>query len=227
MSSENALLLALESFKARYSGSPLPQKLDPPAGRREWISPDGMVSYNSYVYAFQVHTTIPQSENSTGQFNSSETIIFAAAKAALFHDTETLATILADPSMSPKDAKALGRIVSNFDPDVWAKESLWISDLTLLIKALFNPTMMQELLSTRGMLICEASPRDVIWGIGAPAKQVRVALVPRDWKGRNELGKSLARVRDYLLRVLEAEMVGDVAFLVDREKVVLFFSWFE
>ncbi|KAJ3065437.1 hypothetical protein HDU98_011204 [Podochytrium sp. JEL0797] len=101
--------------------------------------------------------------------------------------------------MSPSVAKALGRRVQDFDAAVWAIDSLWISDLVLLIKVLNNAGVLRELLQTRDLMICEASPRDTLWGIGVGAKNTDVCLHPQKWRGRNELGKSWMRVRDYLL----------------------------
>ncbi|KAI9343573.1 hypothetical protein BDR26DRAFT_894216 [Obelidium mucronatum] len=160
-------------------------------------------------------------------FTSSETVIFAACKAALFNDAETLQEILNDPGMSPKDAKAMGRIVKNFDADIWSTESLWISDLVILLKCLHNSLVVDELFRTGNMILCEASPRDVIWGVGASAKQVEVCLNPKRWKGKNELGKSLMRVRDFLFKILRSESIEDVEFIVPNEKYDMFLSWFE
>ncbi|ORY43595.1 DUF1768-domain-containing protein [Rhizoclosmatium globosum] len=234
---EIKIALALESFKARTTTLPFTFQTNPiakKAGTRYCISADGMTSFNDFVYAFQgsksstlsnwSKCTIPLGNT---VFKSSETVVFAACKAALFNDTETFQLVMSDPGIGPKDAKGLGRLVKGFQADVWERESRWISDLVLLIKCLWNQEVMEELLRTNGKRLCEASPRDTVWGIGAGAKNVEVALNPKRWAGRNELGNSWERVRGYLLSVLEAKSVGDVPFLVEIEKVAMFSNWFE
>ena len=45
----------------------------------------------------------------------------------------------------------------------------------------------------------EASPVDVIWGIGM-AKDHKSILDPTEWRGQNLLGFALMEVRDILMR---------------------------
>ncbi|KAJ3096640.1 Infection Response protein [Physocladia obscura] len=205
------------------------------SGKKPWIDPSGKISYNSYVYAFSgaAQSTLsnwyPCRINIKSHvFSTSETVIFAACKAALFNDAVTLAAVLQDARMSPRDAKAIGRTVSGFDAETWMRESRWISDLVLFIKCIGNEAVLVELMKTRGMdWICEASTHDRVWGVGAGAKNTEICLNPQNWKGANELGHSWIRVRQYLERVLESGDNDNIdEFLVDQDKVNLFFSWF-
>ena len=54
------------------------------------------------------------------------------SKAALFGDTLSASAVLAAPT--PKDAKALGRLVQSFDQALWDRCSTWIMTRLLIAK---------------------------------------------------------------------------------------------
>ena len=117
-------------------------------------------------------------------------------KAVLFGDADVAAEILR--TAHPKQQKALGRKVKNFDDRVWKRERENIVLAGSRLKYTQNPALLEQLLATKGTELVEASPYDRIWGIGLSAKDPR-AQDPATWKGQNLLGKILTKLRDELL----------------------------
>ncbi|MFK7810277.1 MAG: NADAR family protein [Saprospiraceae bacterium] len=115
-----------------------------------------------------------------------------AEKARLFKDAESEQLIL--KSTSPKEAKALGRQVKNFDNNAWLAERVRIVTEGNALKFTQNKDMGKYLLSTGNDVLVEASPYDRIWGIGMK-KDDRGVDDPRNWKGGNLLGYVLMEVR--------------------------------
>jgi ribA/ribD-fused uncharacterized protein len=117
-------------------------------------------------------------------------------KARLFDDAEVAAEILA--ADHPRQHKALGRKVKQFDDKRWRRERETIVRAGNHAKFTQNPALHAELLATRGTTLVEASPYDKIWGIGLAATDPRAADASQ-WKGQNLLGKILTALRDELL----------------------------
>jgi len=116
-----------------------------------------------------------------------------AAKARKFGDVDTLICILnAD---DPKKQKQLGRVVVDFDQDVWTKAARDYVYLGTWAKFSQNPGMKEALLATAGTTLVEASPYDSIWGIGLRSDDPR-ADDRSTWLGHNWLGEILTHVRD-------------------------------
>ncbi|HYG16913.1 MAG TPA: NADAR family protein [Bacteroidia bacterium] len=118
-----------------------------------------------------------------------------AKKAMFFDDTEALEKILSSPK--PGNTKAIGREVKNFDYKKWDSESYKIVVEGNYHKFLEDNVLKEYLLSTGSKILVEASPVDIIWGIGL-AQDDLDALDPLKWKGTNLLGFALMEVRDYL-----------------------------
>lgn len=116
-------------------------------------------------------------------------------KAKVFNDQEMIAKIIA--SETPKEAKALGRQVKNFDPATWDKHKIQVVIRANVLKFSQNAELKAFLLNTGNTVIVEASPRDVIWGIGMGAHNPK-SLDPNTWRGRNLLGFALMEARDEL-----------------------------
>ena len=131
-------------------------------------------------------------------------------KALLFGDAAVAAEILA--ASHPRQVKALGRKVSNFDDGIWkAERERIVRDGTYLKftgpvseeglrrgtsadAPLIAPLSLRDLLMNTGdQEIVEASPMDRIWGIGYGAAK---AESKREKWGLNLLGKALMHVRD-------------------------------
>ena len=121
-----------------------------------------------------------------------------AEKARLFNDTDMLEKIL--ECKTPKEAKAFGRKVQNFDGEVWQKRCTQIVVKANQAKFLANPGFADWLVATAPKVIVEASMWDRIWGIGMVASAPG-ADDPRQWKGSNLLGFALMEVRDLLSKI--------------------------
>jgi ribA/ribD-fused uncharacterized protein len=189
------------------------------------------LTYTDTIYAFTgpSKTTLDNwapatIEISNRNFKSTEHIIFAVAKAAMFNDTASHAIALTKTFEHPSVSKQFGRQIQNFNETVWRNNAEWISDVAILVKAVQNEEMRMELLKTGRRNICEASSWDSVWGIGLRADDPDV-LDPKMWKGQNLLGKSLMRVREYLFEVLVRK--GPIKPIVEEEKMQLFFQWFD
>ncbi|MDQ3370884.1 MAG: NADAR family protein [Myxococcota bacterium] len=117
-------------------------------------------------------------------------------KALLFADAAMAEKILA--ADHPRQHKALGRKVKNFDDTVWRRERLGIVKAGNRAKFTQDPALLALLLATRNTTLVEASPYDKIWGIGLAATDAR-ASDPAQWKGQNLLGKVLTELRDELI----------------------------
>lgn len=115
-----------------------------------------------------------------------------ASKARLFGDARVLDEILAAPG--PREAKALGRQVSNYDDARWAAARSEAVVAGNLAKFGQNPELRAFLLGTGDRVLVEAAPRDTIWGIGLGPNNPAVSD-PTRWRGRNLLGFALMEVR--------------------------------
>lgn len=119
-----------------------------------------------------------------------------AEKARLFHDKNMLEKIM--ETKYPKEMKAYGRAVQNFDEETWNARAYSIVKKGNTAKFSQNPDLWNFLKQSSGRILVEASPRDRIWGIGM-GKSNEDAQNPLKWKGKNLLGFALTEVRDYLL----------------------------
>ena len=116
-------------------------------------------------------------------------------KALTFGDTETAELIM--KTESPRDQKALGRQVKNFDKAKWNSVCVGIVYKGNYAKFSQNVDLADELLATGNKIIVEASPYDTIWGIGMGEKEPGIKN-PANWKGLNLLGWSIMLVRKEL-----------------------------
>ena len=127
-------------------------------------------------------------------FNCAEQFMMHG-KAKLFADDEIAHKILA--ADHPKQHKALGRKVKNFDDAIWKAQRLAIVKAGSTAKFTQNADLRALLLATAGTTLVEASPYDRIWGIGLAASNP-LAQDPNTWRGQNLLGKILTELRDEL-----------------------------
>ena len=114
-------------------------------------------------------------------------------KALIFNDFETFEKILS--ADHPKQIKALGREVKNFNSNEWDAVKYSIVLNGNFYKFTQNEEMLKILISTGDKILAEASPLDKIWGIGL-SEDDKNANDPNCWKGQNLLGFALMEVRD-------------------------------
>ncbi|MCA9814032.1 MAG: NADAR family protein [Cyanobacteria bacterium HKST-UBA01] len=152
-------------------------------------SPDGTITDACLSQWFEVAFEVDGIEYLTAEQ------FMMAEKARLFDDAEMLQEILT--CKTPKEAKALGRKVRNFDKEAWDSASFEIVVRGNQAKFSQNADLEKFLLSTAPKVLVEASPRDRIWGIGL-GKANPKALDPGQWRGRNQLGFALMKARDLL-----------------------------
>lgn len=117
------------------------------------------------------------------------------AKAMLFQNIELAMRML--KVTDPAELKQMGREVQGYDDAIWSKHRLHVVTEGNFLKFSQNPELGLQLLATGDRLIVEASPVDLIWGIGLAEDDPR-CLDQRQWQGQNLLGKALMTVRDRL-----------------------------
>lgn len=118
-----------------------------------------------------------------------------AGKARLFHDEYMLTRILA--AYHPAEVKKLGRLVRNYNSEIWDHAKFEIVCSGNLQKFSQNPSLMNFLLSTGTATLVEASPYDKIWGIGMDINNP-YCRNRSCWRGQNLLGYALMEVRKKL-----------------------------
>jgi len=119
-------------------------------------------------------------------------------KALLFDDQEIANKIMQTKSQGKQ--KALGRMVKNFDAQIWEDKCKEIVYDGCRAKFLQNENLLKYLLKSKGKTLVEASPVDAIWGIGLAANDPR-AQSRHTWRGKNWLGEVLTQLRDDLLKL--------------------------
>ena len=120
-----------------------------------------------------------------------------AKKAKLFNDETTYINIV--KSKTPKEAKAYGRQVKNFDNDIWEENAFNIVVQGNFEKFSQNEQIKKILIDTYPHILVEASPVDKVWGIGLSSDDKK-ASNPLEWEGENYLGFALMKVRETLIK---------------------------
>jgi ribA/ribD-fused uncharacterized protein len=115
-------------------------------------------------------------------------------KAMLFGDQETAVRIL--DADHPFEAKTLGRRVRGFDEGRWDQARLDLVIRGNIEKFGQNTNLLNFLLGTGDDILGEASPNDLVWGIGC-REEDPAATQPQNWSGQNLLGFALMRVREH------------------------------
>ncbi len=127
-------------------------------------------------------------------FNTAEQYMMYC-KAMLFSDNNTASLIL--NTTDPKEQKRLGRLVSNFDKQIWEMNCLSIVYKGNFNKFSQNKIIKDYLLDTGNRILVEGSPTDMVWGVGLIWND-ELINDPINWKGTNLLGQVLMMVRNEL-----------------------------
>lgn len=130
-------------------------------------------------------------------------------KAKLFSDQVVADLVL--KAQHPKDQKALGRRVANYDDRVWSQRREGIVRHGAYAKFMQSPDAQRVLLGSRGTMLVEASPYDKIWGAGLSQDDPRILLPPDTWPGLNLLGPSLEAVRERISLELHDQINAETA----------------
>ncbi|MEU9045900.1 MULTISPECIES: NADAR family protein [unclassified Kitasatospora] len=115
-----------------------------------------------------------------------------AGKARMFGDEDIAQQVL--KARTPAEAKKLGRLVKDFDDEVWVAGRFELVVAGNVAKFGQDESLRAYLLGTGSRVLVEASPVDRIWGIGLAADDIR-AQQPSEWRGLNLLGFALMEAR--------------------------------
>ena len=115
-----------------------------------------------------------------------------AQKGRMFQDMNTTCAVMETPL--PREQKALGRQVKNFNAYTWGAVARDIVYRGNVAKFEQNKELEMILEKTAGTLIVEASPYDTVWGIGMGEAEA-VNTPHAQWRGTNWLGQVITEVR--------------------------------
>lgn len=126
-------------------------------------------------------------------FNCSEQYLMYT-KAKTFEPTniQLLNNILNESN--PTKIKAIGRIVKNYDENIWDQIRFHVMKNGLRLKFNQNPNLKALLVGTGDKILYEASKNDNIWGIGFDAQNA--ININKKLFGQNLLGNALMEIRD-------------------------------
>lgn len=120
---------------------------------------------------------------------------FMYKKAKFFNDEEMAMAILCTDD--PKVTKKLGRKVKNFKGIAWSKVRKEYMKEACRAKFTQNLDLKEKLLSHKTQTFVEASPYDIIWGVGLSEDNPQINN-KENWLGENLLGEILTELRDEL-----------------------------
>lgn len=116
-------------------------------------------------------------------------------KALCFGDDKVAAQILATDNVA--EIKALGRLVSGYDENLWNGIRQIVVYEGLFAKFSQNPKLRERLKSTGSAILAECAVKDRVWGIGLSMRDPN-RLDRTKWQGQNLLGYVLMMVRKRL-----------------------------
>lgn len=114
-------------------------------------------------------------------------------KAMCFQD-ETIANQILQTDDVAK-IKELGRLVSNYNDQIWSGIRQIIVYEGLVKKFSQNQELRDALLGTGNAILAECAVKDKVWGIGLSMTDPK-RLDPALWRGQNLLGFALMMVRN-------------------------------
>ena len=116
-------------------------------------------------------------------------------KALTFGDDKVASDILITSDVAK--IKALGRLVSGYDENIWNGIRQIVVYEGLLAKFSQNPELKEQLKSTGDAILAECAVKDRIWGTGLSRHDPN-RFDRRKWQGQNLLGYALMMVRERL-----------------------------
>lgn len=116
-------------------------------------------------------------------------------KALLFQDYPAARSILS--TFDPVKIKRAGRNVQGFDEKIWDQHKTLVVTRGNIFKFSSDPKLKEILLNTGDKILAEASPTDLVWGIGYRSGHPNAKL-PHMWRGSNLLGKCLMTAREMI-----------------------------
>jgi ribA/ribD-fused uncharacterized protein len=125
------------------------------------------------------------------EYNCAEQYMMAQ-KALTFNDTESWVEIM--KAWHPSQQKAIGRKVKGFNVDEWNNVCKDIVYKANMAKFTQHETLKEGLLATGDSELVEASPTDVVWGIGLAENNPDINDRSK-WRGTNWLGEVIMKVR--------------------------------
>ena len=93
--------------------------------------------------------------------------------------------------------KELGRLVTNFNENIWNGKRQIIVYEGLLAKFSQNETLCDRLKATGDSVLAECAVKDKIWGIGLSMSDPK-RIEMSQWRGQNLLGYTLMMARNKL-----------------------------
>jgi len=120
-------------------------------------------------------------------------------KANTFHDKEAMAAVLKEKN--PRNQKAIGRTIKNYDDKVWNEVKFDIVKSGNVQKFSSDSKLKELLIYTDGYELVECSPYDKIWGIGL-GEDNPDTLDKSKWRGENLLGKAIVEAREEIIKNL-------------------------
>lgn len=130
------------------------------------------------------------------KFNCSEQyLMYYKSKLFDSENNQILQQILNEKS--PTKIKKLGRMVKNYNEQIWSQSRYQVMLNALRLKFNQNEIIKNKLIQTYPKMLYEASPSDNIWGIGFSAN---IAITKNKSNfGTNLLGNVLVQIRNDLL----------------------------
>jgi hypothetical protein len=99
----------------------------------------------------------------------------------------------------PSAQKGLGREVKGFNKEKWDNIAYDVVVKGNYAKFTQHKDLQEELLNTKDFILVEASPYDIIWGIGMGENSPGVED-KKNWKGLNLFGIAITEVKQIILK---------------------------
>ena len=151
--------------------------------------------WGSIYSNFYVSETKPYLFKLDGYSWMSSEQYFMAQKALTFNDIEIFNKIV--NTLDPGTAKKYGRRIKNYDEQIWSEKRYDIMKTAVFEKFNQNKDLKNKILNTGNKIFVEASPYDLIWGVGL-YEEDDLILDEKNWNGLNLLGKVLNEVRNQI-----------------------------